>query len=75
MDTQANDNIYPLDQREPPEQWMVTNGMTKREHFAIMAMQGLLSHYGYKEAPVANAEEIAQWAVKLADGLIHELTR
>lgn len=40
-----------------------------------MAMQGLIAHYGYGEAPVADAEEIAQWAVKLADALIHELNQ
>jgi hypothetical protein len=75
MTIQANDNIYPLYRRDTPEQWTVTNGMTKREHFAATAMQGLIAHYGYGEAPVANAEELAQWAVKLADALIHELNQ
>uniref|UniRef100_A0A832M3X5 Uncharacterized protein n=1 Tax=Oscillatoriales cyanobacterium SpSt-402 TaxID=2282168 RepID=A0A832M3X5_9CYAN len=73
MTIQANDNIYPLYQRETPEQWTVTNGMTLREHFAVMAMQGLVAHYGYGEAPASNTEEIAQWAVKLADSLIQAL--
>jgi hypothetical protein len=73
MTSQANDNIYPLYQREMPEQWTVTSGITKREHFAAMAMQALIAHYGYKEAPAANTEEIAQWAIKLADALIHKL--
>lgn len=49
--------------------------MTKREHFAVMALQGLAAHYGYGEAPVANAEEMAQWAVQLADALIYELNQ
>jgi len=74
MTIQANDNIYPLYQRDSPEQWTVTHGMTKREHFAAVAMQGLIAHYGYGEAPVADAEEIAQWAVQLAEALIHELS-
>ncbi len=75
MTIQANDNIYPLYNREAPEQWTVTHGMTLREHFAGMAMQGLVAHYGYKEAPATNAREIAQWALKLADSLIHELNQ
>jgi len=36
-------------------------------------MQGLVAHYGYGEAPVANAQEIAQWAIQLANALIDEL--
>ncbi|MGA7932576.1 MAG: hypothetical protein WCA35_03265 [Kovacikia sp.] len=75
MTIQASDNIYPLYKRDTPEQWTVTNGMTKREHFAVIAMQGLIAHYGYKEAPAASAEEIAQWAVTLADALIGELNQ
>jgi hypothetical protein len=75
MTIQANDNIYPLYKRDSPEQWTVTNGITKREHFAVMAMQGLIAHYGYGEAPVANAQEISQWAIQLADALIHELNQ
>lgn len=75
MTIQATDNIYPLYQREAPEQWTVTNGMTLREHFAAMMMQGLVAHYGYGEAPAANAREMAQWAVNLADNLIQALNQ
>jgi hypothetical protein len=76
MTIQANDNIYPLYQRETPEAWKVTNGMTKREHFAVMAMQGLIAHYGYgKEGYGENLHEMAGWAVRLADALIDELNR
>lgn len=75
MAIQANDNIYPLYKREAPEEWTIKDGMTKREHFAVMALQGLAAHYGYGEAPVANAEEMAQWAVQLADALIYELNQ
>lgn len=73
MTIQPTDNIYPLYNREAPEQWTVTHGMTLREHFASMAMQGLVAHYGYGEAPASSTGEIAQWAVKLADSLIQEL--
>jgi hypothetical protein len=75
MAIQPSDNIYPLYNRETPEQWRITNGMTKREHFAGLAMQGLIAHYGYGEAPVGNAQEIGHWAVQLADALIRELNQ
>ena len=44
------------------------SGLTKREHFAGLAMQGLLAHYGN-----ANAESCAPCAVALADALLKEL--
>ncbi len=75
MTIQASDNIYPLYKRDAPEEWTVTNGLTKREHFAVSAMQGLIAHYGYKEAPAASAKELAQWSVALADALIGELNQ
>lgn len=73
MGIQASDNIYPLYTRETPEEWSVIHGITKREQFAAMAMQGLIAHYGYGESPVADAQELAQWSVSLADALIHQL--
>ena len=42
-----------------------TNGLTKREHFAGLAMQGLLAHYG----TVVNET----CAVQFADALLKEL--
>lgn len=75
MTVQANDNIYPLYKREAPEEWKVTSGMTKREHFAIMIMQGLVAHHGYGESHFGIGQEIARWAVQLADNLVEELNR
>ena len=75
MTVQANDNIYPLYKREAPEEWKVTSGMTKREHFAIMIMQGLVAHHGYGESHFGIGQEIARWAVQLADTLVEELNR
>ena len=43
-------------------------GMTKREYFAGLAMQGQIAHYGS-----ANSEAVAKLAVKAADALIIEL--
>ena len=73
MTVQADDNIYPLYKRETPEEWKVTSGMTKREHFAIVIMQGLVAHHGYGESHFSRGEEIARWAVQLADILIDKL--
>jgi hypothetical protein len=46
-------------------------GLTKREHFAAMAMQGLLasteSHY--------SSVNISQQSVKMADALLNELEK
>ena len=48
----------------------ISTGLTKREYFAAMAMQGLLSHYGTSYS-VQNTME----AVYMADALIDELNK
>ena len=45
--------------------WAASTGLTKREHFAGLAMQGLLAHYG----TVVNET----CAVGFADALLKEL--
>ena len=45
-----------------------TNGLTKREHFAGLAMQGLLAHYG-----TDGADECASYAVEYANALLKAL--
>ena len=49
----------------------VTPGLTKREHFAAMAMQGLLAFYGDGQAFSTTAKE----AMECADALLAELER
>jgi len=51
----------------------MTTGLTKREHFAGLAMQGLLSND--KMIDAVNWEWIASNSVALADALIAELNR
>ena len=46
-------------------------GLTKREHFAAMAMQGLLSGAHF-QAPL---DELCQQSVEVADALIKELNK
>jgi len=53
-------------------------GLTKREHFASMALQGLLSMYDSEVGIVpndSNSEYMARVAVKAADHLIAELNK
>ena len=47
-------------------------GLTKREYFAAMAMQGALAN---KSAHERTIEMITESAVKLADALIEELNK
>ena len=46
-------------------------GLTKREHFAGLAMQGLITEYGVQQ----KYELISEWAVQFADALINELNK
>lgn len=50
-----------------------TPGLSKREWFAGMAMQGLLSGLGNKRVSHYMAEEITDEAVMMADKLIKQL--
>ena len=47
-----------------------TTGLTKREYFAAMALQGMLAKYG-SDYQVNNAKEAIYWA----DALIEELNK
>jgi hypothetical protein len=47
-------------------------GLTIREHFAAMAMQGIAAYYG---AAQFKPEHLAEWAVTRADALIAELSK
>lgn len=48
-------------------------GLTKREYFAAMAMQGYLASYGPAEH--ANGKHVAKIAVECADALLTELEK
>ncbi len=49
------------------------SGLTKREYFASMAMQGLISSDDYLE--IESAKELAKIAVSHADALLEELAK
>lgn len=56
------------------------NGLTKREHFASLAMQGLLTIYDSSEtSPIypneGNVKYMAKLAIVAADALLEELEK
>lgn len=55
----ANQPAYPFD---------CSNGLTKRELFAAMAMQGMISNYG-----ALDEDNAAKYAVSFSDALLAEL--
>jgi hypothetical protein len=53
-------------------------GLTKREYFAALAMQGLLSNsamMNYSELITRTKSQLAQMAISSADALINELNK
>lgn len=70
MKTDAHDAAYPIINGDYNPEF----GLTKREYFAAMAMQGILSdrdNQGY----TWNYEAMAADAVKMADQLIKQLNQ
>jgi|HubBroStandDraft_3_1064219.scaffolds.fasta_scaffold55158_2 hypothetical protein len=85
LGTNPNDPIYPQDQydgdtaRGGPA-FTLHRGLTKREHFAGLAMQALLaSRVDFFEGPTENprnkGEICSDWAVSFADALILGLNK
>lgn len=73
-------NLGPIEKRDPgahiaDPRGVVrehSNGLTKREYFAAMAMQGMASEYlGLQSGD----EELAARSVRYADALIKELAK
>lgn len=70
MSTEKNDAVHPVEQFQHYSSF----GLTKREYFAAMAMQGILAdrdNQGYS----GNILAIAHDAVKMADELIAQLNQ
>jgi hypothetical protein len=75
--TNSDSNAFPVDLDTSLNleegYWYATLGLTKREHFAIESMKGILSNSNYS-APRANKlEGMAIDAVSAADALIIQL--
>jgi hypothetical protein len=66
METKANEPAYPNIQAP------LLKGLTKREYFAAMALQGIIAN---KDGLDIKIERIVESAVDTADALIEELNK
>lgn len=66
--TRANDLAYPVRKMDT----INYTGLTKREYFASMALQGIIAN---KDGLDIKIERIAESAVDMADALIEELNK
>ena len=65
MRTKANNSAFPI----IAEDYIIDGGLTKREYFAVLALQGLLAN----DSALITSKVID--AVKAADALIEELSK
>jgi hypothetical protein len=73
--SRANCNVYPTWGTANGEFHYEVGGLTIREHFAAMAMQGLLSNLSDIRREGFNDKDIEAYAVMRADALIAELAK
>lgn len=74
MKTEADQTINPISMVDEDNHHYIDKrfyGLTKREHFAAMAMQGLLSDSSIK----IGMDKICQRSVEYSDALINELNK
>ena len=69
MRTKAKNPAFPL---ISDEGYVINAGLTKREYFALMAMQGIIAN---KDGLDIKIERIVESAVDTADALIEELSK
>lgn len=67
--TKADDFVN-AEFKQAGERTLSTGGLTKREYFAAMALQGILA-----SSSENTFEKDANWATKAADALIEELNK
>lgn len=65
-ETSANDSSFPV----IAENYIINGGLTKREYFAVMALQGFITKYG-----VNCQEEHIKQAIFIAGFFIEELNK
>lgn len=68
--TAPNDTAFPAQFEDN----LFTEGLTKREYFAAIAMQGIVGTYDHRNFTV-NYEDIAATAVQCANALIKALSK
>lgn len=72
--THGNESAFPEIQEQPQFNHH-SYGLTKREYFASMAMQGILSNRELQVALIHDRIELSNFAVEMADKLINELNK
>ena len=70
-DTPSNPTIYMNQESGSGELYSEHEGLTKREAFAMAAMQGILSHSFGR----GDADELAVQSARCADALLKELAK
>jgi hypothetical protein len=78
MRTNRNEPAYPLEKNISISECFA--GLTKREHFAGLAMQGLLANQTVRDILSGNngmqvPDLIAEYSLQYADALIEELNK
>lgn len=73
MKTEPNDRINPIYEAHGGDLGTTSGGLTTREYFAAMAMQGICANPTTEIQP--NGQAIAIVALECADALIAELNR
>jgi hypothetical protein len=68
METKKNESAFPI----IAEDYIIDGGLTKREYFAAMALQGIIAN---KDGLDIKIERIVESAVDTADSLIEELSK
>jgi hypothetical protein len=68
METKKNKSAFPI----IAEEYIIDGGLTKREYFAAMALQGIIAN---KDGLDIKIERIVESAVDTADALIEELSK
>jgi hypothetical protein len=71
---QVGDNDYRLHRdSDAREHRIPMMGLTKREHFASIAMQGLLAGHAIDEKFSSGVDTVAKFAIEYADELLKQL--
>lgn len=80
MKTEPNDLVHAYGYANEQSHFDSQGGLTKREHFAAMAMQGLLSNPEWMQIYegqkyIFASEIVAQTSLNMADALIEQLNK
>ena len=68
-----NNGNNPISPIVSAEGWLCCTGLTKREYFAAMAMQGLLSNSNYDIHEDGAFDFVAEDAISFADAVLKQL--